>query len=379
MSTRICGRRCGLRHLLPLMLTIASASANAQDVYAVPDSVASDCSEDVTAQLASFVASVPDQSTIALGTDGCYRIDSILETTGRYGLTIEGNGATFQAFTEGDRVRRHLSFTRGGDLTIRNLIVRGANPYAGTGDLAYRADREAQHAFAFYGVQGALLEQVQAYDVYGDFVYISSTGSPRIDCTGIVVQQSNFERNGRQCITLISANDVTIRDNYIGDCRRSTFDFEPNSASQVIRNVRIENNVTGPGRLLWFASGGASYQISDVIVTGNMAAIPEGGRKPIGPVYIAAPATGRKGPFTFAGNSWMVAGPYSGGFFRLGRVIEVQIYGNQVLSDSRAPAAVNLIDAQCIDVTSNVFHSADVVFTADDLSSDYFEQDNDIH
>ena len=59
-------------------------------------------------------------------------------------------------------------------------------------------------------------------------------------------------------------------------------------------------------------------------------------------------------------------------------MIEVQTFGNQVLSDSRAPAAVNLIDAQCINVTSNVFHSADVVFTADDLNSGYFEQDNDI-
>src|SRR5262245_25726738 len=59
MSTRIFGRRYELRHLLPLVLTIASATASAQDVYAVPDSVASDCSEDVTVQLASFIASVP--------------------------------------------------------------------------------------------------------------------------------------------------------------------------------------------------------------------------------------------------------------------------------------------------------------------------------
>ncbi|HEX9123115.1 MAG TPA: hypothetical protein VF984_07110, partial [Actinomycetota bacterium] len=93
------------------------------------------------------------------------RIDQTLSVVGRWALTFEGNGVTFKAVTQGDKSRRHLKFRDGGDPTIRDMTVVGANPNAGMRDSAWNANFAAQHAYSFYGVQGAVLDHVRAYDV----------------------------------------------------------------------------------------------------------------------------------------------------------------------------------------------------------------------
>jgi hypothetical protein len=51
------------------------ASPPTGKTYAVPCSIASDCSTDVTAPLAKCVAPVPDNSTLTLGKGACYQVE----------------------------------------------------------------------------------------------------------------------------------------------------------------------------------------------------------------------------------------------------------------------------------------------------------------
>lgn len=157
---------------LMLAMLIGVAPATASSPVVAPSAIDSTGATDVTASLLAFIEGVPDGSTISFPAGARYRIEESLIIEGRRDLTFEGNGAEFFATTEADRNRRHWWIRNSDGITIRDVVVRGANPHAGTGDAAYRADREAQHGFDFGGTKNALFEGVTVTDVYGDFVYI---------------------------------------------------------------------------------------------------------------------------------------------------------------------------------------------------------------
>jgi hypothetical protein len=170
-------------------------------VHSVPASVASDCSADVTPALSKWISSVPDNSTLTLGKSACYQVDGSLAITNRRNLLLEGNGATLKATTRGTRTRIHFGIDNSENIIVRNLIVNGANLRAGATRPAYQEELEAQHGFNLGGVRHVLLDGVQASDVYGDFVYISSSGQGPTrgqPSDHVAVVRSRFTRSGRQ-------------------------------------------------------------------------------------------------------------------------------------------------------------------------------------
>ena len=141
----------------------------------MPSSIASDCSADATSSLSKWISSVPDNSSLMLGKGACYRVDGSITISNRRSLLFDGNGSTLQAKTRGERARIHLGIDNSENIIVRNLTVKGANPDAGASREAYQAELEAQHAFNLGSVRHVLLDGVSASDVYGDFVYISSS------------------------------------------------------------------------------------------------------------------------------------------------------------------------------------------------------------
>jgi len=318
-----------------------------------------DCTRDVSRALRTLIASLPDGGTLTFENEGCYRIDEPVKVVDRAGLTLDGNGATFRAMTEGDQDRRHFWFIGGSDITVRNLTVRGANPHAGTGDLAYQGKRAFQHGFAFHGVQGGLLENVQVYDVFGDFVYFGTDvrNKKHVPSRSIVVRDSHLERNGRQGIGIANAEDITIQNNHISQVRRATFDLEPNSPADVIRRISILDNTTGRGRLLWMASAGKGFNVNDITIAGNtMVARASGGI-----LRLETPEGGMRGPFTIENNTFLIGGTDRPGFSFV-RAHDVTVRNNQAdLPAYRAMTAVGAYGANTVTVTGNAFTGARTV------------------
>jgi hypothetical protein len=254
---------------LGLAVGVPAVAGAASTVVTVPASIPSDCSRDVTPELLAWIASVPDGSTLRFTPHGCYRVDRTLTIRYRNGLTFEGNGATFRAFTSGKelppaqaRTRSMFNFWRGSNLTVRNTIVRGANPNAGTGDLAYVPALEAQTAYVIGGVQNMVLDHVEAYDVYGDFVMVGPATK------NLLVKNSTFVRNGRQGWT-INGQDIVFENNNIRQTRRATIDIEPAAVSAVTRRVTIRNNTIGQGRLYFLANEGVAAPTEDISILNN--------------------------------------------------------------------------------------------------------------
>jgi trimeric autotransporter adhesin len=200
------------------------AVTGASNVYHVPASIAADCSVDVTGAVRTWIATVPDNSTLRLGANACYLINGGLVIDDRHGLTFDGNNATFKFTTQGHGQRSHWMLRGGSGYTFRDITLIGANPNAGTGNAAYVSGLEWQHGWRFRGTQGALLDNVQVYDVYGDFVNVSFDDRVRYPgppTRNIVVRNSRFERNGRYGWTITHGEGIVFENNYMGDVRWS--------------------------------------------------------------------------------------------------------------------------------------------------------------
>ena len=249
------------------LLVPAAGAAGASRTIAVPDSVDATGATDVTDALQDFLATVADGSTIAFPEGGQYRVDGSIGINTKRNLTIEGNGATVFATTEGERNRTQLNIVESTRIVVRDLVVKGANPAGGVGDAAYKAELEAQHGINIIGSVGIELDDVTVTDVYGDFVYIGQRQGTDWS-RKIWIHDSTFARNGRQGIAVTAGREIVLERNTIGDTRRATIDLEPNNTEGGAEDVFILDNTVGQGRLRFVASHGRG-RVDDITISGN--------------------------------------------------------------------------------------------------------------
>lgn len=324
--------------------------AGAPTVATAPATIPADCSRDVTAALNAWIATVPDGSTLRFAPNGCYRVDGTLTIRYRNRLTFDGNNATFRAFTSGRelaprdaRTRSMFNFWRGSYITVQNTIVRGANPNAGIGDFAYVPALEAQTAYVVGGVQHMVLDHVQAYDVYGDFVFVGPATK------GLLVQSSTFARNGRQGWT-INGEDIVFRNNSIRETRRATIDLEPSTVTSAARRVTIRNNTVGVGRLYFLANEGRAAPIEDISILDNSFV-----NKAM--TIKVNPPTGTRSRFRVIGNtSDTPVGYNGGGALAFSDVTGVEVRNNvQPMQRNRGISGVSVKRCRDVVVTGNRF------------------------
>lgn len=261
----------------PFPILLPGLEGSGTPTHDVPASVDPSGGRDVTASLQQVLDETPDGATLRFPAGARYRIEGTLQLHDRNGITLDGNGAELFATTRGDRTRSQLVARGGGQLTVRDLVITGANPEAGVGETAYQSQLEAQHGIELLGVRGALLENLVITEVYGDFVYLGAfdrrvSGHQRSYewTSDVILRHSTLDRNGRQGIAITAAERVLIGENRIFRTRRATFDIEPNSVRGGARSVRITNNTIGRGRLNLVSIGGRGGQVSDIEISGNI-------------------------------------------------------------------------------------------------------------
>jgi hypothetical protein len=336
------------------------ADPNARD-YTIPSGIDASGATDVTAGLNAFFGSIPDSSIIRFPTNARYRVEGTLVFVNRKSLTFDGNGATVFASTDGSgvapaptlenkwpRSRIHFYFKDGDNIVVRNLTVQGANPKAGVGDSAYVGALEAQHGFNFAGVRGGELDHVTVTDVYGDFVYFGS--SSRGVSSGFYVHDSHFERNGRQGMSFVGADSITIERNYLGAVRRAHFDLEPGSVGDTIRRVTIRANQFGPGRLNFLSSGGTGGTVEDVTVQSNVL-----NGKALN-IYVSPPAGSRRARFRIVDNVSDAVFGSGGSLMHFDRIDGLAVTGNRnPLQQYRNMTAVWVGESCGVTVSGNDF------------------------
>lgn len=203
-------------------------------------SLVADCSTDVTEELTRIISSASAGATVRLQRDGCYRVDGTIYLTDVEGVTIDGNGATFDgSFEPGARSRRHMRIRGGGDLVIENLRIVGsrcAEPPCPEGGLS---EMERQHGIAIENVEGITIRGTRITNVWGDFVYMTQKGEGP-QPSEVVIRNNYFKNSGRQGIAGSGVVGLLVEGNWIFDAGRTVFDFEAEGGGA--RDVTLAGN-----------------------------------------------------------------------------------------------------------------------------------------
>jgi hypothetical protein len=209
--------------------------------YRVPGSIAHDCSVDVTAALLSWISSVPDDSTLAFGRTGCYRIEGTLEIRRRRGLKFDGHGATFRSFDPPTDQRALWRAWQSLGLTFRDMTIRGSYGEGGTFD----SGLQHAHGIDLRGTS-ADIEAVAIQDVAGDCVYFG-LGSDDTTRSSGRVSDSSCSSTSRNAVSVTAGNRILVQHLTTSEIGYDAFDVEPNIAegNWGSSDVTFENNTIG--------------------------------------------------------------------------------------------------------------------------------------
>jgi hypothetical protein len=268
----------------------------------VPSNIAADCSVDVTAQLTSWINSVPDGSTLLFGQGKCYRVEGTIEIQGRSNLTFEGNGAAFKSLnpmTDGvyaDDQRAMFRAIDSANLVYRDMNITGAFNFTG------KIDESLQHAHAI-DLRGtsAEINNVNASNIGGDCVYFGLGYSSAQNKSSGSYYDSTCSRISRNAVSVVAGQNITVQRVGVDSIGYDAFDVEPNqgggngaanvvfddntigsyylSAYSIVENAPItaqsftNNHITGPKgfKVTIGDPSSAGFRPSHVTITGNVA------------------------------------------------------------------------------------------------------------
>lgn len=174
----------------------------------LPASIDPTGTADASAALMSFLATVPDNSTVRFPTGGVFRMDLGLRFSNRHDLTFERSGATLEAngaITCGRDCSLFYLDQGNTGITIRDFTLAGNSPTPGV------YDHHWEHASGITVVGGRDVEiaYVTISGVGGDGLTISGGSAPDWP-DGVWFHDSRVVSSGRNGVAVISGGNVTV-------------------------------------------------------------------------------------------------------------------------------------------------------------------------
>ncbi|MGH2465012.1 MAG: right-handed parallel beta-helix repeat-containing protein [Candidatus Limnocylindrales bacterium] len=245
---------------------------------AVPSSVNSSGSADASAALNSFIARVPNGSTIVFRSGGTYRLDRAIRVSGRKNLTFYGNHATLKGNGGSTEPSSLFWLINGSGLKIENFAMVGNSTSPGV----YIGGREGAMGVLVDGADNVDISGNTVRSLWGDFVEVNSGAS------GVRIHSNTVVNTGRNAMSVIWGNHVEFDHNTVTRAGYVIFDVEPNNSGEPSSYVTIIDNHTGYYTDAWFAVDGShtGASIHNITVANNVSTgktlltvVDSGGRK----------------------------------------------------------------------------------------------------
>jgi hypothetical protein len=275
----------------------------------VPRSIDASGASDVSAELATFIAAVPDGTTITFEPDGTYRVDSGLTVSGRRNLRFAGNGATLRG--TGCSAEHSLFRLRSSDrIVIRGFRLEGGNQRGGTPE-AFQPGCESQAGVSIYGSTNVEIADVAISATTGECVYVDAADPDYVWSDTVWFHDSTCDRNGRMGVAIAAARNVIVERVAFSDIAMFVLDIEPYAVNGGAIQIAFRHNVVrryGLTRLFtnWFvaAEGVPGSLVTDMTISGNT--VVEGAPPGANPMTDAGLATTirvpRRARIAFTGN-----------------------------------------------------------------------------
>lgn len=269
--------------------------------------------------LQAFIDNLPPNS-IAIFSNDTLVTEETLIIQNKKNIHFKFNGFTLQSVTDGKgsmptlhayknrwpRNRAHVVINASDSLLLEGLDIFGPHTNGGVDAKAYNKYLEVQHGIEIRKSRNVKIMATNISHIFGDGIYVAANSS-NLEITNVKITH-----NGRQGIAIVSGHDILIEKCHIAQIRRASIDLEPNSDKEVVKNIRIVDNVFGPKRLNWIAAGSSKGKVSNIIVENNMV-------NAAGNIWIGNKTNKfRQGPWIFRGNTSKSGyGTPNGGVWRL--------------------------------------------------------------
>jgi hypothetical protein len=237
----------------------------------VPLSIDSTGASDASAALNSWLATVPDGSTVVFQAGGVYRMNHGLVFSNRHYLTFDGNGATLRANGSGTAPGDSpFALWMGNDhIVIRDFTIIGNNPKPG------QLTSEGQAGILLHGNSNVEVAHVTIENPWSDCIYSGITSS-HVGVSGLWFHDSTCVGTGRSGVSITGGGNVTVEGVKFNGIGMHVLNIEPDFAQDTVANVTFRNNTVGTYGVttnwigfLFAANGAAGSTVRDVTVTGN--------------------------------------------------------------------------------------------------------------
>jgi hypothetical protein len=251
--------------------------APAATVYNIPTTIAADCSRDVTAELNSWIRSVPNGTSslpnvLMFGAEKCYRVDGKLIQQNTYvvgdryyqNITLDGNGSKLDGskYVLPTTKINHdmIAFIDPVNLTIQNFTLVGQHTNPCNLDAAGNCrDGGAVASYEWYtgiaigGGQNVTLRNNKIFNMYGDGIMLHGGHvAGNRDANGVLlwanappknvlIENNIIDGTGRHGIGLVAGDGVIVKANTFDRNSYHVVDMEYEGA-QPIRNITFDGN-----------------------------------------------------------------------------------------------------------------------------------------
>jgi hypothetical protein len=228
-----------------------------------PAGIVDNCSVDVTSRLQGYLNALAPNATWTPPPGACYLVNEGLQLGNLPGLTINGNGATFESLNSVPfpRLPGHpiqdgpATFTAegGSNITLKDLTILGAD----TSD-SYVWNLVGEAGIMLRGTQNVAISHVTTSHTFGDGLIIEPQLAPypyRL-ATGLSVNDVTVDGAGRQGITPAGLIGGTFTDITTEKTADRSWDFEADGSWDYAENITVTGCTYDQG--ISFAMPGAN-------------------------------------------------------------------------------------------------------------------------
>ncbi|HET7027736.1 MAG TPA: fibronectin type III domain-containing protein [Candidatus Limnocylindrales bacterium] len=234
---------------------------------------------DQSSAISSFLASNTGRR-VCFATNAVYDVEARITLSGWSG-TIYGRGATFRRASN-SAAYEQLRFVQGRDIVVDGLNVTGPATLYDIQTRVYGSgDQEDEHAFGLESVSGFTLRNATLTGQWGDGVYVRSVNSSTNNSPSANVVLSNVRMTtiGRNCVSVISAQAMSVNGVRCSNVSLHGFDAEPNRSTDIVNQITITGSdwrtfdaghtPSGVGYAIVLTPGYANTLPANITITNN--------------------------------------------------------------------------------------------------------------
>lgn len=168
---------------------------------------------------------------------------TILFDVGKNNITIMGRGTSVLKCGSNLVSAAVLKVVGGKNIKLEGFQINGDRK----NHISYNAQNDinnetmSTHAIYLQQSSNVIISDIEINHASKDAIYINSNIAVNDYNPDIVIEKCKFDDSGRSSVVFIDCKNVIIRDSVSTDAQNSHFDFEPNNANEIVRNVIISH------------------------------------------------------------------------------------------------------------------------------------------